>query len=62
MLPTDSVEVKMIEDGEARAAARLKLPTPDIWISFSHPESANESEELDNTVKAYISKVESGKY
>jgi hypothetical protein len=62
VMPTDHVEVKIIEEGEARAEARLKMSTPDIWVSFSTPGSAHVLEEFGNAVKSLISKVESGKY
>jgi hypothetical protein len=34
-MPSDDMELKIIEDGELRAKARIEMPTPDIWISFS---------------------------
>jgi hypothetical protein len=61
-MPTDHLELKMIEDGEARAAARLKMPTPDIWIALSIRESAEELELFGSAVKGYVSKVDHDKY
>lgn len=62
VMPADPVEVKMIEEGEKRAQARLEMPTPDIWISFSTGGLEDRLEEFGDAVKGYVSKVESGKY
>lgn len=62
VMPEDVMEVKIIEEGEARAEARLKMSTPGIWVSFSTPQSAKISEEFGDAVMSYVSKVEAGKY
>jgi hypothetical protein len=62
VMPEDVMEVKIIEEGEARAEARLKMSTPDIWVSFSTSQSAKISEEFGDAVMSYVSKVEAGKY
>jgi hypothetical protein len=62
VMPTNPMEVKMIEEGQAKAAAQLKLPIPDIWISFSTPESNDLSKEFGSAVNGWVLKIESGKY
>lgn len=62
VMPTDPVKVKMIEEGEARAEARLKMPMPDIWVSILTDSLRNKPEDPTSALERYVSKIEGGRY
>jgi hypothetical protein len=62
IMPADETEVRMIEEGEKRAKARLERRSPDIWISFMTDEEEKRLNSFDDAVKGYVWKVEGGRY
>ncbi|KAE9371709.1 hypothetical protein N431DRAFT_545882 [Stipitochalara longipes BDJ] len=62
VMPTDEVEVRIIEEGEKRAKARLEVPLPDIWVAFETNTVGEEGEGFGDAVKTFIEKVEGGNY
>ena len=62
LMPTDEMEVKIIEEGEEKAEARLEMPTPNIWVSFWTDDKENEAEEFRGTVRSFAEEMEGGKY
>jgi len=62
VMPTDPGELLMVEEGMKRASARLREPTPKIWISFSTHESEAAVMEFGKKVGGLVEKIDSGKY
>jgi hypothetical protein len=62
VMPSDDMELKIIEDGEMRAKARIEMPTPDIWISFSTRVTESKVEDFRDAVKGYVERAEGGRY
>ncbi|PMD62312.1 uncharacterized protein K444DRAFT_661514 [Hyaloscypha bicolor E] len=62
LMPTDEIEMRIIEEGEKRTEARLEMPTPNIWVSFWTDDKENEAEEFRGAVKSFAEEMEGGKY
>jgi hypothetical protein len=62
VMPTDPVDLQILEEGIKRAQARLDAPTPNIWMSISTPNFGNTAEAFGEKVKSYVREVESGQY
>jgi pantoate kinase len=60
VMPTDPVELKILEEGTKRAEARLQAPTPNIWMSISSDVSGDIG--FGESVKEYVEEVQSGRY
>jgi hypothetical protein len=62
VMPTDPVELKILEEGKQRAEARLKAPTPNIWMSISTPDAENSDVKFGKNVQSYVQEIQSGQY
>lgn len=62
VMPTDPVELQILEEGMKRAEDRLNSPTPNIWMSISTPDSGNTMKTFGEKVNSYIQEMQSGKY
>jgi hypothetical protein len=62
VMPTDLVELQILEEGMKRAEARLKAPTPNIWMSISTPDAGSAEVGFGEKVKSYVQEVQSGQY
>jgi len=62
VMPTDPVELQVLEEGRQRAEARLNAPTPNIWMSISTPDSGDTVDAFGEKVKPYVQEVQSGQY
>jgi hypothetical protein len=62
VMPSDDMELKIIEEGEIRAKARIEMPTPNIWISFSTDVMESKVEDFRDAVKGYVERAEGGRY
>jgi len=58
VMPTDPIELQIIEQGRRRAEARMKAPEPDIWISFSSHASQTEVNQFRGSVEGLVEKLE----
>jgi hypothetical protein len=62
MMPTDPVELEIMQGGRAMQEALLKEPTPEIWIRLSNSTTAEVGNDFRSVISGHVLKVETGSY
>lgn len=62
VMPTDPIELMILEQGAKTAEARLKAPLPNIWMSISNAASGKGVAKFGAKVKGCVQEVQSGRY
>ena len=61
-MPSNDMKLKMIEDVEMSAKARIEMPTPDILDFISTRVTESKVEEFRGEVRGYVERAEGGRY
>jgi hypothetical protein len=62
MMPSDPVELEIMQGGRAMQEARLKEPTPEIWIRLSNSTTDEVGNDFRSVISGHVLKVETGSY
>lgn len=60
VMPTDPIELQMLEENRRKAQERLNAPNPEIWIALTTPGS--QTALFGRTVEGFVREVQSGRY